>query len=82
MTVSANVAIPTNTTMNVTPAQISDSTGLRVPPNTNTPTNAAAAKDSERNAVSEVAFLAIAKVYFDDDGVAAATPSCTPETIR
>jgi hypothetical protein len=53
-----------------------------VPPKTNTPTKAAAANDSERNAVSEVAFLAMAKVYFDDEGVAAATPSCTPETIR
>ena len=61
--------------MKVTPAQIKDSTGLLVPPKTNTPTNAAAANESNRNEVREGFFLAMFKVYFDEAGVAAATPS-------
>ncbi len=72
---SAKVAVPTSATMKVTPAQIKDSTGLLVPPKTKTPTNAAAANESNRNEVREGFFLAMFRVYFDEAGVAAATPS-------
>ncbi len=75
MTVSARAAVPTRATMKVAPAQIRDSTGLLVPPKTNTPTNAAAANASNRNEVDDGFFLAMVKVYFDETGVAAATPS-------